>query len=520
MGAQGGRQSSPDAERRRARPCAAARQDVGRVGPEVRPEVVGAGAAGRARCSTPRSSHAAVPPREVRVALGEAELRPASSHAPCGRVNASARNSTSGCRPCTSAMQPLPEGERLGVRVVDAEDAARRGRSSSSSTSRQARPEPCGRRRPARSRSGRCPGTSWAGSRRSAIEPSGRDAGTTPGGPSPTGGRGSTGGRSRGRPPCPGRSASSRRRSKSPSVPSSGVDRRRGRPASTPIAHGLPGSVGARRRGCCPGPCGGSCRSGGSAAGRRRRSPWRRSAGSRLAAPAKPPSLRGNSSYQALAAGPGPGRPTGRRSSCVVRSWASGMPARSSARWSSRAASSLVRSLHVVLQRGVGARRWPASPLVGRRRGEAPRGCRRRRAARRRGRARRPPPAWRCGPASVANRSVHASMTQLVVADLGRGTTVTSNRSLPMGRQRGEVAPWRRPPQHGHRAATTSWPSRNDVGGDGDVLARPSPWAGCPVGVRGRTSAISIRPRATGPCYHAGRRTAVSYDAEAVQRRR
>ena len=62
------------------------------------------------------------------------------------------------------ADAPLPEGERLGVRVVDAEDrhAVRRSRSG-----RRRRARPTGRASPrSRSRTGRCPGTSWAGSRR------------------------------------------------------------------------------------------------------------------------------------------------------------------------------------------------------------------------------------------------------------------------------------------------------------------------------------------------------------------
>ena len=39
-----------------------------------------------------------------------------------GRVNASERNTVSGCFFRTSADQPLPERDRLRVRVVDAED--------------------------------------------------------------------------------------------------------------------------------------------------------------------------------------------------------------------------------------------------------------------------------------------------------------------------------------------------------------------------------------------------------------
>ena len=39
-----------------------------------------------------------------------------------GRVNASARNSTSGSVGADVSEQPVPEPERLGVRVVDPED--------------------------------------------------------------------------------------------------------------------------------------------------------------------------------------------------------------------------------------------------------------------------------------------------------------------------------------------------------------------------------------------------------------
>ena len=60
-------------------------------------------------------------PGEVGVRLGEADA--ARARASCaGRVNASARNSTSGSTALTSPDQPVPEVERLGVRVVDPED--------------------------------------------------------------------------------------------------------------------------------------------------------------------------------------------------------------------------------------------------------------------------------------------------------------------------------------------------------------------------------------------------------------
>ena len=46
----------------------------------------------------------------------------ASEYMTCGRVKASARKMTSGCSSRISGDAPLPEGQRLGVGVVDAED--------------------------------------------------------------------------------------------------------------------------------------------------------------------------------------------------------------------------------------------------------------------------------------------------------------------------------------------------------------------------------------------------------------
>ena len=67
------------------------------------------------------SSSFVVAPGEVRVRLREAELRQVLHH--LGRVNASDRKITSGYFALDLGDQPLPERERLGVRVVDAEDA-------------------------------------------------------------------------------------------------------------------------------------------------------------------------------------------------------------------------------------------------------------------------------------------------------------------------------------------------------------------------------------------------------------
>ena len=67
-----------------------------------------------------------------------------------------------------------------------------------------------------------------------------------------------------------------RSRSKSSSVPRSGW-MASWPPSGEPIAHGTPTSSGPAVEGVVAGPCGTSCRSGGSAAGRPRRSPSRRS---------------------------------------------------------------------------------------------------------------------------------------------------------------------------------------------------------------------------------------------------
>jgi hypothetical protein len=45
-------------------------------------------------------------------------------------------------------------------------------------------------------------------------------------------------------------------------------------------------------------------------------------------------------------------------------------------------------------------------------------------------------------------------------------------------------------------AATLSWPSRKTSAETG-THSPTEPFGGCPVGVRGRTSVISIRPRGT-----------------------
>ena len=94
-------------------------QDVRRVGEQVRPQVladVGLGQLGEVLGELRRR----VPPREVAVRLREAAL--ARWRITFGRVNASDRKIVSGWSRLISASAQCPEPERLGVRVVDAED--------------------------------------------------------------------------------------------------------------------------------------------------------------------------------------------------------------------------------------------------------------------------------------------------------------------------------------------------------------------------------------------------------------
>jgi hypothetical protein len=93
-------------------------------------------------------------------------VNPIASPAPTspGRVKASDRKMTSGCSRRELVDAPLPEPERLGVGVVDAEDPHALA-DPVVEHALQRLPQP--RRRPrSRSRAGRCPGTSSAGSRR------------------------------------------------------------------------------------------------------------------------------------------------------------------------------------------------------------------------------------------------------------------------------------------------------------------------------------------------------------------
>ena len=86
-------------------------------------------------------------------------------------------------------------------------------------------------------------------------------------------------------------------------------------PSAAPIAHGLPGIAGPRDERVVRGPCGASARSGGSGGSRRRRSRARRAPAATASTPAKPPNERGKSSYQRAEAR----RARGRRSARAAR---------------------------------------------------------------------------------------------------------------------------------------------------------------------------------------------------------
>ena len=95
-------------------------EDVGCVGPHVGPEVVEVrGIAQLGKYSV--SSHFSL--RHVKYVYDCVKPSLASRSITRGRVNASARKMTSGSVVVHGRDQPLPERERLGVRVVDAEHA-------------------------------------------------------------------------------------------------------------------------------------------------------------------------------------------------------------------------------------------------------------------------------------------------------------------------------------------------------------------------------------------------------------
>ena len=167
--------------------------------------------------------------------------------------------------------EPAPEVERLRVRVVDAEHADALADPELDDVA-QLLPQlaPLGA---CRNRSARCPRTSSADSRRIARC---RRAGarTTADARATYGWSGEHWNARSSATSSPSRSASRRKLAKSSSVPSSACTLLCP-PSAAPIAHGEPGSARSRASRCC-GLCGDSCRSDGSAADRRRRSPSRR----------------------------------------------------------------------------------------------------------------------------------------------------------------------------------------------------------------------------------------------------
>ena len=250
---------------------------------------------------------------------------------------------------------------------------------------------------------------------------------------SATGGRASTGSRSRARSRCPSSCAARDEPLEVGERAELGVDRvvaalRRSR--SPTGCRGRPG----RRRARCCGPCGSCARSGGSAAGRRRRSRARRAAAAARATPSKPPHERGKSSYHAPKRARsrststlerrcrrrGLGAVARRRGERLLDASASATPSRTAP-----SASSLARSA------------WPAVDLP-----RAARSARRRRG--------RPRPRSRT-PSGRAGRPRRAAV----------------QRSLPSGLER-RLEPARRARPAGTRTAapSTSWPSRKIVAPD------------------------------------------------------
>ena len=148
---------------------------------------------------------------------------------------------TSGWRALHLADRPLPERERLGVRVVDAENAhALVDPEVEDALQLVPQRAPVAR---SRNRTDRCPGTSWAGSRRTGWCRRGA-CGTTRGARARTGGPGCTGRRCPARSRCrgaPPRSTSQReilQRAELRDAPPCA------RPRRAPMAQGLPGSSG------------------------------------------------------------------------------------------------------------------------------------------------------------------------------------------------------------------------------------------------------------------------------------
>ena len=284
----------------------------------------------------------------------------------------------------------------------------------------------------------------------------------------------------------PSSCASVRNRWKSSSVPSSGAIAV-WPPSADPIAHGLPGSSG-------PGSSVlfGPLRSVtpiGWIGGRYTMSkPISATAERRFVAPANPPSLRGNSSYQAPWAASGRSTHTGL---VTVVTSASGTPATRSATRSSRPAFSRTCRLQ-------DDRRRPSTAWRTRLRGRAPRSV----ASDSRMRAPSSSSSSTSSPAAalistswrqVANRSRQASITSSW-RPISVGLNVPVQRSLTSdrsGADRHFALPTRR---QRTRAASRSWPSRKMSAETGTSSPTTALAGHSPEGVVGRTSSMVIRP--------------------------
>ncbi len=116
---EGGRQHEAQLERRMAAVLQELVQDVRRVRPHVRAEVLADRAAGQLR-EVVHQLVLRVAPREVRVRLAEAGLGQPVHH--LGSGERLGQEQDVGMIGLDRADQPLPEREWLGVRVVDAQD--------------------------------------------------------------------------------------------------------------------------------------------------------------------------------------------------------------------------------------------------------------------------------------------------------------------------------------------------------------------------------------------------------------
>ena len=329
------------------------------------------------------------------------------------------------------------------MRVVDPEDADAVGdpvledplaRLPAASRARSSSPSAVA----ARSRAGRCPGTSSAGSRRSGW--CRRDGGgTTRGARCTQGGRASTAARSRARPRGPVRRARTRRRRSRRSCRARGPPRcgRRPRRRSPTGCRDRP----ARPRGCCPDPCGGWCRSGGSAAGTRRRTPSRRR---RRAARSQPADrLRtGGTARTRRSSAPTAGRP--------------------------RPTPGALRIDPVGRARAAGRNEGSCQPV-----GFTSR-------ARTAARSTAAPTTSSCRPTRDGSKCpAHSSLPSGC-----SGSTAQASSPAPTGRQRTQ-------------AASGSWPSRKIDAATGTRSPTAAFAGNAPVAVRGRTSSMVIRPSTT-----------------------